>query len=283
MTRLLSLDAWLRAAAARLANSDTPILDARVIVKHAFGLDDAGLILEAGRELTAEEVARLDALVARRAAGEPVAYIVGEKEFWGLTFRVEPGVLVPRPDSETLIEAAVRRRPRAAALRILDLGTGTGCLVCALLSVFPNAVGIAVDRNQTAARLARDNARTLGLADRLAVVCGDWGAPLAGRFDFIVSNPPYIRAGDRARLPVEARNYEDPAALFAGPDGLAAYRRIFAAAPDLLAERGLMILELGEGQDGAVGALARGAFPQARIETAADLACRPRALVIDLA
>ncbi|MBB5519147.1 peptide chain release factor N(5)-glutamine methyltransferase [Amphiplicatus metriothermophilus] len=278
-----TLDQYTRAAAARLGGSDTPQLDARVIVKHAFGLDDAGLILEAGRELTAEEVARLDALVARRAAGEPVAYIVGEKEFWGLSFRVASGVLVPRPDSETLIEAAARRRPPEAALRILDLGTGTGCLVCALLRAFPNATGIALDRSETAARLARANARRLGLAARLTAVCGDWGAPIAGRFDLVVSNPPYIPEGDREKLAAGVRDHEDPAALFAGPDGLDAYRRILGAAPDLLADGGLMILELGERQDGPVAALARGALPQGRIAIEADLAGRPRALVIDLA
>ncbi|MEQ8179142.1 MAG: peptide chain release factor N(5)-glutamine methyltransferase [Amphiplicatus sp.] len=275
----MTLDAFLRAAAARLVNSETPSLDARVLAKHALDLDDAGLILDAKRALTPEEIAKLTALVERRAAGEPVAYIIGEKEFRGLTFRMAPGVLVPRPDSETLIEAAVKRLPADAPLRILDLGTGTGCLLCALVAHFTKASGVGVDLNETALALAETNAASLGLADRTAFVKDDWAAAVEGTFDLIISNPPYIEEGARESLPVEVRAYEDPRALFAGEDGLDAYRAILAGAPSLARPRSLMIFELGEGQAEAVGALAKAAFPGAFIEFEADLAGRRRALV----
>ena len=275
----MTLDAFLRAAAARLVNSGTPSLDARVLAKHALGLDDAGLILDAKRALAREEIAKLTALVERRAAGEPVAYIAGEKEFRGLTFRMAPGVLVPRPDSETLIEAAVKRLPADAPLRILDLGTGTGCLLCALLAHFTKASGVGVDLNETALALAEENAASLGLADRAAFVKSDWTAAVEGTFDLIISNPPYIEEGARESLPVEVRDHEDSRALFAGEDGLDAYRILLAGAPRLARPRSLMIFELGEGQAEAVGALAKAAFPGAFIEFEADLAGRRRALV----
>lgn len=276
------LEHSLRAAAARLANSQTPLLDARVLAKYALGLDDAGLILDANRPLTEEERAKLDALVARRARGEPVAYITGEKEFYGLTFRMAPGVLAPRPDSETLIEAAIAARGRGAALRILDLGTGAGCLLCALLAVFPKATGVGVDINDAAVKLAAENAKALHLAGRAAFRIGNWAAGLGGPFDLIVSNPPYIAEGDRELLAADIRDFEDPRALFAGKDGLDAYRQILAAVPALLAQGGLTILELGFGQHQAVAGLAAEALPAARINAQADLAGVPRALVIDL-
>ncbi len=275
----MRLEIYLRAAAARLATSDTPSLDTRVLAKHALGLDDAGLILDAKRDLTVEEIARLDTLVARRAVGEPVAYITGEKEFRGLTFRTAPGVLVPRPDSETLIEAAIKRLPPDAPLRILDLGTGTGCLLCALLAHFTEASGVGVDANDAALALARENAASLGLAGRAAFMKSDWAEAVEEAFDVIISNPPYIEEGARESLPVEVRTYEDPRALFAGEDGLDAYRAILAAAPRLAKPRTLMIFELGEAQADAVGALVKAAFPQALIEFDADLAGRKRALV----
>lgn len=275
----MTLETYLRAAAARLARSDTPMLDARVLAKRALSLDDAGLILEAGRALTAEEAARLDAMIVRRAAGEPVAYIVGEKEFRGLTFRTAPGVLVPRPDSETLIEAAAKRLAAAAPLSILDLGTGTGCLLCALLAHFQNATGLGVDIADAALALAAENARALGLAGRARFATSDWASAVEGRFDLVVSNPPYIRESECPGLPVEVRAHEDPRALFAGADGLDAYRAIAAAAPRLVAPGGLIILELGADQAGPVAALMAAALPGAHIEVEPDLAGRPRALV----
>ncbi|MEX0646008.1 MAG: peptide chain release factor N(5)-glutamine methyltransferase [Parvularculaceae bacterium] len=277
-----SLERILRGAAQRLANSSTPLLDARVIAKHALGLDDAALILVGDRVLTAEEVARLDALVERRVRGESVAHIIGEKEFYGLTFKLAPGVLTPRPDSESLIEAARKRRDQQMRLRILDLGTGSGCLLCALLSIFPHATGVGVDINEGAIDIARTNAATLGIRSRADFIVGNWADALAGAFDLLISNPPYIRDEDWAALATEIRDCEDPRALLAGADGLSAIRSILAHAPRRLSPSGLIILELGAGQDEAARGLARGAFPSAAIDIEPDLAGRPRALVIDL-
>ena len=277
------LEGDIRDAASRLAKSDTPRLDARVLAKYALGLDDTGLVVESRRALTADEAARFEALVARRAAGEPVAYIVGEKEFRGLTFRMAPGVLVPRPDSETLIEAAARRRRQHAPLRILDLGVGSGALLVALLAHFEKATGVGADVDAAALALARDNADRLGVGARARIVESDWGEGVEGPFDLIVSNPPYIPEGARAGLPADVRDFESPRALFAGEDGLAAYRAILNAAPRLAAPGALIVLELGERQDAAVGALAREAFAAASIAVEPDLEGRPRAFVIDLA
>lgn len=279
---MTTLERHLRIAAARLANSPTPHLDARVLAKHALGLGDAELILAGDRLITESERAAIDALIARRMAGEPVSQIVGEKEFFGLMFRMAPGVLSPRPDSETLIEAAIRRRGKAAALRVLDLGTGTGCLLCALLSVFPQASGVGVDINRRAVELARQNAERLGFGARASFIEVDFEAAPRERFDMIVSNPPYIPESGRAALAPDVRDYEDARALFAGSDGLAGYRGVLAAARRRFASTGLIILELGEGQDEPVRALARDAFPAAKVEIDPDIAGRPRALVIDV-
>jgi release factor glutamine methyltransferase len=277
-----TLERHLRAAATRLTESPTPHLDARVLAKYALGIDDAGLILACDRHLTAEEEAAIEALIERRARGEPVAQIVGEKEFFGLTFKTAPGVLTPRPDSETLIAAALRRRESAAALRILDLGTGTGCLLCALLSHYPKATGTGVDISDRAVEIARRNADRLGMGERAVFIEGEWEAAPPGGFDIIVSNPPYIPETDKVGLARDVKDFEDPRALFAGPDGLDGYRAVLAAAAARLSPAGLIILELGAGQNEAVRGLARAVFPDAGIETDADLAGRPRAFVIDL-
>lgn len=279
----MRVDQALRAAAARLAASDTPMLDARVLAMRAFGLDEAGLIAEAGRELSAEERARLDAFVARRERGEPVAHIVGRREFWSLDIEVAPGVLTPRPDTETLIEAAAARRGEDALLRILDLGCGSGAVLCALLHVFPNAEGLGVDADAAAVALTNRNLRRLGQDARGEAVIGDWFDGVEGLFDLVVSNPPYIPASDRDRLPREVRDFEAAGALFSGADGLDDIRRILAGAPRRLAANGLMIIEFGQGQAAAVEALARAAFKDAVVEVAHDLGRRPRAIVIDQA
>lgn len=279
----MKLDDYLRDAAARLARSETPRLDARVIAKYALALDDTGLVLAGDRSLTEGERAHIDALIERRRRGEPVSQIVGEKEFFGLTFKLAPGVLTPRPDSETLVEAAIRRRKRTAPLRILDLGTGTGCLLCALLHALPKASGAGVDINGEAVALARENAMRLGLGKRARFVQGDFASAPAGVFDVIISNPPYIPEGDRDGLSPEVRDFEDPRALFAGPDGLAAYPAVLAAARPRAAPSGLIILELGFGQAAAVSEMARRTFNEAEITAENDLGGRPRALVIELA
>ncbi|HXI85845.1 MAG TPA: peptide chain release factor N(5)-glutamine methyltransferase [Parvularculaceae bacterium] len=278
----MTLDQYLRAAAARLGDPETPRLDARVLAKHVLHLDDTAFVLAWDRRLNTDEIAALDAAVARRAAGEPVAHIIGEKEFYGLTFKLAPGLLVPRPDSETVIEAVRKRRPGSAPLRILDLGTGTGCLLLSLLSVFPKASGVGVDINPLAARTARENAAMLGLGARAQFIVADWGAGLAGTFDIIVANPPYIEEADFETLAVGVRGFEDRRALLAGEDGLDAYRSLFAAAPRLLTPSGLTVFELGEGQSPAVAALAVEAFPGAPIFVENDLEGRERVIGLDL-
>jgi len=278
----LSLGEVLRASARRLENSTTPGLDARVLVQHALGLDDASLILAERRLLTPGEVARIDELVRRRQRREPIAHITGVKEFWSLEFLVRSGVLVPRADSECLIEAAIALRHKKDRLRILDLGTGSGCLLCSLLQEFPNATGIGADLSPEAVTLARENAKRLGLADRADFIVSDWAEAVSSQFDIIISNPPYIRAVDHDKLPPDVRDFEATDALFAGETGLDAYRKILRDAPRMVARNGLIILEIGDGHSEALTAHAQNAFPRAKIAIRRDLAGAPRALTIEL-
>jgi release factor glutamine methyltransferase len=269
------------AAAFRGAGLDSPELDARVLVGHALGLDQAALAAAAGRELSDREARHIAVLRERRLAHESVAAIVGGKEFWGLPFRVSSATLVPRPDTETVVEAALDAieagGARARTLRIADLGTGTGCLLAALLSELPNASGIGVDISLEALTLARDNIRALGLAHRARMLCGNFAGALAGRFDLIVSNPPYIASHEFELLAPEVWR-EPRIALDGGIDGLAAYRAIAADAPRLLASGGALVLEVGVNQAAPVASLlARGGLaPQA---PKFDLAGGPRAVV----
>lgn len=277
----MRLDEALRSAAARLVDSGTPMLDARVLAMHALKLDEAGLISDSDRALTAAERARFEALIDRRARGEPVAYIVGRREFWSLEIEVEPGVLVPRPDTETLIEAAIGRCKAGDALKLLDLGCGTGAILCALLREFPNSEGQGVDVDAAAVALTNRNLDRLGLSRRGTAAAGDWFEGVCGAYDVIVSNPPYIPEGERDALPRDVRDFESPQALFSGADGLDAIRRLLSGAPARLSRQGLMIVEFGAGQANSVEGLARAAFPGALVEIVNDLAGRARAVVID--
>ncbi len=238
---------------------DSPDLDARLIVGHALGLDHAGLARADDRDLDADELAEVDMLVARRLAGEPVARIIGTKEFWSLPIVLSPAVLVPRPETETVVEQALvaidRGGARTRALRIADLGVGSGAILLALLSELPNAFGVGTDRDPAALAVARDNARRLSLDARAAFVACDFGAALSPGFDLVVTNPPYIASGDIAALPAEVRDFDPPRALNGGPDGLAAYRAIAADARRLLAPNAHLIAELGKGQSEAVTSL----------------------------
>jgi len=218
-------------------------------------------------------------MVQRRAAREPLAYILGWQEFWSLRFSVSPATLVPRADSETLIEAALRSRPDGVG-RVLDLGTGTGCLLLAVLSEFAGAWGVGVDRNPAAAELARQNAAALGLTGRCAMLAADWAAPLEGRFDLILSNPPYIEASAIPTLMPEVSRFEPLRALDGGPDGLSAYRSILGDLRRLLEPGGLAILEFGIGQGPALCALAEAAGFQ-RLSMRSDLGGTPRVLLIE--
>jgi len=276
-----SVAAIIRWATKELDATPTPSLDARVLAKSAFGLDDAGLIAEGERIVDAASAARFRRMVARRRQREPVAYIVGRREFWSLDIETGRGVLVPRADSETIIEAVIARRAHSAPLRILDLGSGSGALLCALLSEFKEARGVAVDINPEAVALTQRNIANCVLADRAAAFESDWFDKVSGSFDVIISNPPYIRSGDRESLPREIVDYESPLALFAGSDGLDAYRRILATAAAYLEPDGLFVAEFGEGQSESVKHMAEHAFPAAEIAIECDLAGRPRAVVID--
>jgi release factor glutamine methyltransferase len=246
----------IRVGTLRLRNAvDNPRLEVRVLLAHAIGGTRADLIREPGRVV---ETARFHALIDRRLTHEPLAHILGRREFWSLDFQVSPATLIPRPDSETLITAALAAfagRPPPAA--ILDLGTGTGCLLLALLHEFPAAFGIGIDIAPDAARLAGDNAGRLGMADRAAFVAGNWTNPLDAQFDLVISNPPYIPTADIATLMPDVARYEPARALDGGPDGYDAYRIILRNLPRRLAPGGVAVLELGIGQADTVAALAR--------------------------
>ena len=248
--------------------------EARLILAHALGCDAAALW---SRDSVPDGAGL--ALATRRAAHEPLAYITGHREFWSLDLAVSPATLIPRPDTETLIEAALRHRPdRTRVRRSLDLGTGTGALLLAALVEFPAAFGIGVDRAPAAVFLARDNAARLGLADRATFFAGDWGEALAGQFDLILANPPYIRSGDIASLMPEVARHEPVSALDGGSDGLDAYRRIIADLPGRMAPGGIAIIEAGAGQHDAIAALARSSGLEAT--GYADLAGVTRAIVM---
>jgi release factor glutamine methyltransferase len=258
----------------REAKIDNPRLEARLLLGAALDLTPADLL----RDRTAlADPARYWSLLARRAAHEPLAYILGHREFWSLDFAVSPATLIPRPESETLIEAClaafVHRPPPG---RVLDLGTGTGCLLLAALHEFPAAFGIGVDRVAGAAHLARANAAALGLADRAAFLCADWAAPLAGRFDLILCNPPYITTCGIDGLMPEVARYEPHGALDGGDDGLLAYRELVPMLPSLLRPDGVAVVELGIGQALEVATMAEESGLVAT--TRPDLAGIPRAM-----
>ena len=274
--------AGIRRAVARRfrdAELDTPDLDARLLVAHVLGLDHAGLMRESERPLDPRALAGIDALAARRLAGEPVARILGVKEFWGLPFAVTPAVLVPRPETETVVETALARLDAAGArerpLRIADLGTGSGAILVALLHELPQAFGIGTDCSVAAIETARENAQRLGVAARAALVTCNFGAALAGGFDLIVTNPPYIATAEIATLAREVRDFDPVAALDGGTDGLVAYRTILADAGRLLAPGAFAVMEVGAGQSNAVSALA-GATGLTAIAVTPDLAGIPR-------
>lgn len=263
-----------------VAGLDTPELDARVLVGHGLGLDHTGLVSGAGRMLDGDAARTLTELAARRLAREPVARIVGRKEFWGLDLRVTPATLVPRPETETVVEAALdlidATGGRARPIRVADLGTGTGALLLALLSELSQARGVGTDLSRDALAVARGNAVRLGLAARADFVACDFGSAINGGFDLVVSNPPYVASGDIATLAPEAAS-EPRLALDGGADGLAGYRAIAADACRLLAPAGHLVVELGHGQETLVTALIN-ATGLAALAGRPDIAGIPRAL-----
>jgi len=258
---------------------DSPDLDARILIGHALGLAPAGMVSQGSRQLTTAERAAIAALAQRRLAHEPIARIVGVKEFWGLPFALNAETLVPRPETETVVEAALAAlgSRRQSALRIADLGTGSGALLAALLSECPAATGVGTDLSAAAIACAQRNARALQLQERTVFMVCDYGAALNGPFDLLVSNPPYVRRGDIPRLQPEVRLFEPARALDGGVDGLHGYRAIAADAHRLLAPNGLIVVELGAGQSGPVTALFSAAG-LAVASTRSDLAGVARAL-----
>ena len=265
----------------RAAGMDSPELDARLLVAQALGLDHAALAAAATRVLDRDEAAAITALARRRLAREPVARIRGSKEFWGLELCVDAATLVPRPETETVVEAALAGlaadAARARRLRVADLGTGCGALLLALLTELPNAFGVGTDTSLEALLVARDNAQRLRLT-RAAFLACDMSAALGAPFDLIVSNPPYIPSADIAALAPEVRDFDPRSALDGGRDGFDCYRRIAAAAPGLLAPGGAVVVEIGIGQAEGVAAL----FSAAGLAPAPprpDLNGVPRALV----
>ncbi len=282
----LTVESIRRRAARELRDHglDSPDLDARLLVGHALGLDHAALAAQSRHLLAPEEAAAVTALVARRLAREPVARIVGNKEFWGLRLELNSETLLPRPESETVVEAALAalgcERGGSRALRLADLGTGSGALLLALLCELPHANGIGTDLSHRALACARDNAVALGLSSRASFLACDYGAALTGPLDLIVSNPPYVARGDIAGLQSEVREFDPRRALDGGVDGLDGYRAVAADARRLLAPDGALVVELGCGQLGAVTALCAAAGLAPAAAPHPDLAGLARALIL---
>ena len=277
-----SVEAARRALAARLKASciESAELEARTLVGAALGLDLTGLVASATRLLGSVEADRLDDFTRRRLAGEPVARILGKKEFWGVSFKLSEATLVPRPDTETVVEQALEilRASPISAVRIADIGTGSGAILLALLLELPLAFGIGTDLSEGALGIAQENASQLGLGGRAAFVACNYAAALSGGFDLIVSNPPYVRSADIARLAVEVRVHDPLLALDGGTDGLEAYRTLIPDAAGLLKPGGALVVEAGRGQAGDVGALMAAAGLMAPWAPKTDLAGIPRAV-----
>jgi len=271
----------LLAQAFRTAGIEDADVDARLLVGHALHLDRARLIAQSDRILEAREINVINALAARRLKREPVSRIIGLKEFWSIALAITPDVLVPRPETETVVEGAldfvVRGGLRMERLRILDIGTGSGALLLALLRELPNATGIGTDISTGALKVARENAARCGLEGRCTFLVCDIASVVEGPFDLLVSNPPYIAHDEITSLAPEVKNYDPTVALDGGDDGLAAYRAIAADAKRLLAPGARMFVELGAGQEAAV----RDLFTNVGLTAGtarADLAGIPRVL-----
>lgn len=269
-------------AARQLADAGivSAMLDARLLMQHVLGCDHAGLIQQAQHVLTSDEQTQFDALLARRLTREPLSHIVGVRAFWKDEFAVNASVLDPRADSETLIEAVLDEVPdRLARLRILDLGTGSGCLLLSLLREYPHATGVGVDISEAAARVAQRNANALGLSARADFMVARWTDALQSNFDVIMSNPPYIAQQDIAALEPEVNGYEPHLALSGGADGLDAYRCLIPQIALHLAPCAMAVVELGFGQGAQVAALAECARLRVK-DIRNDLAGVPRAMML---
>jgi release factor glutamine methyltransferase len=253
------------AAALAAAAIENPRFEAGLLLGAATDRSRGRLASHPDEPVAASDAEQYRAFIVRRAAREPMAYVLGRAEFWSLGFAVGPGVLVPRPDSETLIEAATRAYPdRARSLRVLDLGVGSGCLLLTLLHHFPNARGIGTDTSQRALAYARLNAERLGVDPRAELVEALWAQGVDGPFDIVVSNPPYVPTGEIDGLQPEVSRFEPRAALDGGPDGLDAYRAILPELRRLLSSEGSAFLEIGRGQEVQVVLMAAGKVTSVR-------------------
>lgn len=240
-------------AALRDANIDSADMDARLLLEAATGLDRIAIMMAPEAHLSAEQAAQLRSLTERRLLNEPMAYILGKREFRSLEFLTPHGVLIPRPDTEILIEAALDSAPHAKS--ILDMGVGSGCILLALLHALPEAEGWGVDQSAVALNATAENAQRLGLSQRVHLLESDWGSAMDRRFDLVAANPPYIPAADIETLAPDVKDFEPRAALDGGPDGLAAYRIIADQLPRLLAPGGVAALEIGWDQGPSVARL----------------------------
>ncbi len=275
MTTLVS--AWT-AAKVRLkaAGIDSPVIDARLLVEAAASATRVDIIADPHRALTAEQDAALEGYISRREKREPISHILRSKGFWKIMLRVTPDVLTPRPDTETILDAVLPRFAENQRFSVLDLGVGSGAILLAILSERPGARGLGVDVSEDALAVARENAANLGLADRTALLRGDWTWALAqDDFDLVVSNPPYIPSGDIAGLSPEVRDYEPRVALDGGNDGLDAYRVLAPQILRVLKAGGVFAVEVGLGQSAAVRALFEAAGAE-DIRVVADLGLRDR-------
>lgn len=269
----------LRAALSE-AGFETAALDARILVQAALHVSATELATRPDAPLTPEQAETLETYRQRRLAHEPVARIVGTREFWGLPFILAPETLVPRPDTETVVETALSLIPdRQAPLRIVDFGTGSGCILTALLHELPRTKGIGIDRSFGAARTARYNAWTNGVGERSLFAVSDWASALGGRFDLIVSNPPYIASSVIPNLDSEVRDHDPLLALDGGPDGLDAYRILLAESVRLLGPGGLAVFEIGFDQAEALMSLAK-AYPLECLEIRHDLSGNARCIAL---
>lgn len=257
-----------------------PRREASLLLGHALGVGREIVFGHPERPLSDRERAALEALVTRRSAREPAAYLLGVREFWSLDFAVTRDTLIPRPDSESVVEAALDEiADRSAPLRVLDLGTGSGCLLLALLSELPNATGLGVDISAAALAVAGANAARLGLAGRARFLCGDWGSALDGRFDLIVANPPYVERADYEVLAPEIVEFEPRGALDSGTDAVSSYRSLMPDIARLLTPAGAAALEVGAGQTAAVFVIARNGG-LAEVARRRDLAAIERCVVL---
>ncbi len=278
----------IQRAAARLSAHKVPNarLDAEVLLCHAVGRDRAWVLIHMQDQLDDQGLRIFEKSIDRRSVREPLQYITGIQEFWGLPFKVTPDVLIPRPETEFVVEAAVKAAAKATSPVIIDLGTGSGCIAVSLAKGLPQAQVFAVDRSEKALAIARQNAQRNGVADRIRFLEGDLFGPveeldLRGRVDVIVTNPPYVKAGDLAGLQPEVRDFEPEMALIAGPEGTESAKKIIPQAPEYLKTGGSLIMEMGIGQAAALGKIIDDTRKFGSMEIVKDLAGIERVIVAE--